>query len=109
MSHERGRDQHILLEKIEAERDDSQAKDQARPSNVCFPSSHVGGDREGKRQRDVREQQGDYDEGLMESTGDSTSVWSSVDLDVNYSHSQKGENRKIVHMFILCLCKGCFF
>lgn len=94
LSHERGRDQHVLLEKTEAERDEPQAKDRDCHSRDCFPSSHVGGDGDGdgQRQRGVRELQGDNDGGMMESTGDSTSVWSSLDLDMNCGHSEKGES-----------------
>ncbi|XP_026195882.1 IQ domain-containing protein C [Anabas testudineus] len=86
LSNERVRDQHILLQRIEAERDNSQAKDHDHPSRVCFSSSHVGGDGEEERQRDVSG-------GLMESTGDSTSVWSSLDMDMNYGHSHKGSQQ----------------
>lgn len=101
VSNESGRDQHILLERIEAERDESQAKDEHRSPDVCFPSSHVVGDGKSKRLRNVKEQQEDHDGGLMESTGDSTSVWSSVDQDMNYCHSEKGESCANVYLVFI--------
>lgn len=82
-------DHCVLLEKTEAEKDDSQTtKGQAPLSDDYFSSSNVRGDVEGQRQSTV----GDKDGGVTESTGDSTTVWSSLELDVNYSHSHKGES-----------------
>lgn len=71
---------------LEAERDDSQTKGQASLFEDSFPSSNVRGD--GQKESIV----GDKDGGLMESTGDSTTVWSSLELDMNYGHTQKGES-----------------
>ncbi|XP_005723911.1 IQ domain-containing protein C [Pundamilia nyererei] len=69
------RDHHCaLLEKTEAERDDSQ---------TCLPSSSsIRGEGEGQRQS-----------GVVESTAGSSSVWSSVELDMNYTQSHKGSHR----------------
>lgn len=66
------RDHHCaLLEKTEAERDASQ---------TCLPSSSsIRGEGEGQRQS-----------GVVESTAGLSSVWSSVELDMNYAQSHKG-------------------
>ncbi|XP_071355121.1 IQ domain-containing protein C [Trachinotus anak] len=80
----------IISQKIEAERDYSEPKGQNLLSRDRFPSSHAGGDGEGQRQRGVEDQEGDKDGGVMESTEDSTTVWSSLELDVNYSQSHQG-------------------
>ncbi|XP_037603428.1 IQ domain-containing protein C isoform X1 [Sebastes umbrosus] len=70
----------LLLEKIEAERDDSQTKAQASLSKDYSPSSSsVRGDGEGQKESTMGEKD-----------GDSTTVWSSVELDMNYGHSHKG-------------------
>ncbi|XP_039993701.1 IQ domain-containing protein C [Xiphias gladius] len=90
LSQEREGGPGLPPEKTEAERDDSETKGQACLSRNCFPSGHAGGDGEGQRQRGMRDQDGDKDGGVMESTGDSTSVWSSLELDVNYTHSRQG-------------------
>ncbi|XP_035797735.1 IQ domain-containing protein C isoform X2 [Amphiprion ocellaris] len=58
------RDHCVLPEKTEAERDD-------------LPSSPVGGDGEWQRQSSV----GNKDGGVMESTGESSTIWSSLELD----------------------------
>ncbi len=104
LSEERG-DHLVLLEKIEAERDDSQTKGGASLSRH-FPSSNVRGDGEGRRESTV----GDTDGGVMESTGDSTTVWSSLELDMNYGHSHKGESyahnsSALSSFFFVCVCK----
>ncbi|XP_022052492.2 IQ domain-containing protein C isoform X2 [Acanthochromis polyacanthus] len=57
------RDHCVLPEKTEAERDD-------------LPSSPVGGDEERQRQSSV----GNKDGGVMESTGESSTIWSSLEL-----------------------------
>ena len=86
-SPEEKRDHPALSEKIEAERDDPQIRDQTSFSNDCFPSSNDKGDRE-------KESTMVYKDGeAMESTGDSTPAWSSLELDMNYGHSNKGEHR----------------
>ncbi|KAI9528878.1 hypothetical protein NQZ68_017478 [Dissostichus eleginoides] len=72
-------DHHVLLEKIEAERDDSQTKRQASPSEDCSLSSNVREDGEGQK----GSTEGEKD-------GDSTTVWSSLELDNNEGHSHKG-------------------
>nr|XP_020446561.1 IQ domain-containing protein C-like [Monopterus albus] len=85
-------ERHVLLEKIEAERDDSQTKGQACPSRDCFPSSYVGGDGEGQIQKGFRNEEGETDGGMTGSTT-STSIWSSLDLDMSYGHSHKGSHQ----------------
>lgn len=85
------RDHHCaLLEKTEAERDDSQ---------TCLPSSSsIRGEGEGQRQS-----------GVVESTAGSSSVWSSVELDMNYTQSHKGIlklHTKWSH--VVCVCRRCF-
>ncbi|XP_040917059.1 IQ domain-containing protein C isoform X2 [Toxotes jaculatrix] len=82
-------DHGLLPQKIEAERDDSEIKCPARISSDCFPSSHAGEDGECQRQRG-QDQEEDKDGGVIKSSGDSTTVWSSLELDVNYSHSHQG-------------------
>ncbi|KAK1893408.1 Constitutive coactivator of PPAR-gamma-like protein 2 [Dissostichus eleginoides] len=72
-------DHHVLLEKIEAERDDSQTKRQASRSEDCSLSSNVREDGEGQK----GSTEGEKD-------GDSTTVWSSLELDNNEGHSHKG-------------------
>ncbi|GAA6213448.1 IQ domain-containing protein C [Lates japonicus] len=84
------RDHGLLPQRIEAERDGSETQGQAHLSGDSFPSSQARGDEEDQRQRGMRDQEGDKDGGVMESTGDSTPVWSSLELDVNYSHSHHG-------------------
>lgn len=76
LSEERGEDLHNLPQKTEAERDDSQTKSPTSLSIDCCKEN-----REGQKVNTV---------GLMESTGDSTTIWSSLELDMNYSHSHKG-------------------
>ncbi|KAL7380532.1 hypothetical protein ABVT39_019362 [Epinephelus coioides] len=78
LSEKRG-DHPVLLERTEAERDDSQTKGQASLSQYCFHSSSVRGDGEGQRESTMEEKD-----------GDSTTVWSSLELDVSYGHSHKG-------------------
>ncbi|KAM8737168.1 IQ domain-containing protein C [Acanthopagrus schlegelii] len=81
------RDHPALSEKIEAERDDPQVRDQTSHSKDCFPSSNDKGDREKENTMVYK------DGGVMESTGDSTPVWSSLELDMNYGHSNKGSRQ----------------
>lgn len=96
---ERERDHDLSLQRIEPERDDPETRGQHRLSEDCFPSSHAGGGGPGQRQSGVKDQEGDKDVGVMESTGDSTTVWSSVELDVNYTHSHQGERE--IHISLL--------
>nr|XP_020498377.1 IQ domain-containing protein C isoform X1 [Labrus bergylta] len=84
-------DHHVLLEKIEAERDGSQTKGHASITKDSIPSSTVRGNEEGQRQTIDR----DKDGGVMENTGDSTTVWSSLELDTNYGDSQKDFGRHL--------------
>uniref|UniRef100_UPI0037E7D306 IQ domain-containing protein C n=1 Tax=Semicossyphus pulcher TaxID=241346 RepID=UPI0037E7D306 len=80
------RDHHVLREKIEAERDGPQTKGLYSLSNDFSSSSNVRGSYEGQRQTTVEGKDG----GVMESAGDSTTVWSSFELDTDYGHSHKG-------------------
>ncbi|XP_010755291.3 IQ domain-containing protein C [Larimichthys crocea] len=82
------RDYHAQLEKIEAERDDSQPREQASLYADYVPRSDVRRDEEGQKESIVE----DKDGGLMESTGDTT-VWSSLELDMNCGHSHKGSRQ----------------
>ncbi|XP_073340075.1 IQ domain-containing protein C isoform X2 [Pagrus major] len=82
VSSEERRDHPALSEKIEAERDDPQIKGQTSLFKDCFPSNSVKGDRE-KESTMVHN-----DGGVIESTGDSTPVWSSLELDMNYGSRQ---------------------
>ncbi|CAJ1073460.1 IQ domain-containing protein C isoform X1 [Xyrichtys novacula] len=66
---------HILLEKIEAERDGSQSKGLTFPHEDCFPCSGVREERRRSRQT--------TDGGVMENTEDSTTVWSSLEQDAD--------------------------
>lgn len=104
LSEERG-GHRVLLEKIEAERDDSQSKGRTSVSNDYFHSSNVRGDEEGQNESTVGEKD-----------GDSTTVWSSLELDMNYGHSHKGcaHNRSsslfiVIEMrsLIFCLSPYC--
>ncbi|XP_029900027.1 IQ domain-containing protein C [Myripristis murdjan] len=89
---ETGADHRLSPEKLEAERDDSHYHIQASPSRVCSPSISAGGDGEGQSHTSLEEQAGDGDgaEGMMASTGDTTTVWSSLGLDISYGQSHKG-------------------
>ncbi|KAI3367647.1 hypothetical protein L3Q82_026488, partial [Scortum barcoo] len=96
LSEDRG-DHSGLPEKIEAERDDSQAKGGASLSRH-FPNSGVRGDGEGLTESPV----GDKDGGLMESTGDSTTAWSSLELDMNCGHTHKGVRQYCLAQEVPC-------
>ncbi|KAF7658726.1 hypothetical protein LDENG_00008640 [Lucifuga dentata] len=88
--HPSGTDNHLLQERIEAERDNSDIQEKACPiSKDCTLCSSVRGDGERQRERGLGGQM-DGDGGVMESTGDSTSVWSNLELDMNYGNSYKG-------------------
>ncbi|KAG7510796.1 IQ domain-containing protein C [Solea senegalensis] len=87
LSSDRGGDQTLFSQKTEAERDDSETNSKPRLSRDCFPSSYAGEDVEDARQKDQEE---DKDGGLMESTGNSTTIWSSLELDVSNSHHHQG-------------------
>lgn len=84
----------LLSERTEAERDDSHIRGQASLSGDCIPCSPVTVDGETQRERSPGDQMEDKDGdgGVIESTGESTSVWSSFGLDMNYDHSFKGES-----------------
>lgn len=76
-------DHCVLLEREEAERDDSQ---------TGLPSCPVRGDEEGQKLTVC----GSTDGGVMETTGRPSPVWSSVGPDMNvYSHS--GKNIYVTH------------
>ncbi|XP_029316972.1 IQ domain-containing protein C isoform X2 [Cottoperca gobio] len=90
LSEERG-DDRVLLEKIEAERDDSQTEGQASFSKDCFHSSNVRGDGEGHKESTVGEKD-----------GDSTTVWSSLELDMNNDHSHKGPREYCLAQEVPC-------
>lgn len=79
------RDHRAQPQKTEAERDDSLTKVQLPLSKNYSPSYSVTGHVEGQIESTVAKKDG----GLIESTGDSTTVWSSVELDMNYGQSAK--------------------
>ncbi|XP_028995545.1 IQ domain-containing protein C [Betta splendens] len=87
---EREGDRGVLLQRIEAERDEPQTGDHDCDSRAGCSNNSV---EDAQRQRGLREQQDDNDGGAMESVADSTSVWSSLNLDMNCSHSQKGSQQ----------------
>ncbi|XP_070835007.1 IQ domain-containing protein C [Chaetodon trifascialis] len=76
-SSEEREDLHVLPEKIEAERDNSQAKGEASLSEDYVTRSNVRQDTEGQRESTVWAKDGE----VTESTGDCTTVWSSLELD----------------------------
>ncbi|XP_071384197.1 IQ domain-containing protein C [Centroberyx affinis] len=90
LSEERGAAHCLLPEKIAAERDDSHSRRQVSLSGVYSPSIPAGGHGEGQRDSSSGDQVGDEDGGVMESTGEATTVWSSLGLEMNYNHSHKG-------------------
>ncbi|CAK6971467.1 IQ domain-containing protein C [Scomber scombrus] len=81
LSEQKGEDHHLPPQKIEAEKDDSQIKSPISLSRECFHGSPGREDRNFNKVRTVS---------VMESTGDSTTIWSSLELDMNHSHSHKG-------------------
>lgn len=78
----------LLLQKTVPERDDSQSRDLACHSQDCFHNNHVEVSELDLRRRG---QEGDKDVTDVESTGNSTSNWGSLDLDVNNICSHPGE------------------
>ncbi|XP_070699023.1 IQ domain-containing protein C [Pempheris klunzingeri] len=85
-------------ERTEAERDDSQpTKGQISLSKDCFSRSTVRSNVEGQRGSTARE-----DGRVMESPGDSTTVWSSLDLDVNYDRCHKGPRQYCLAQEVPC-------
>lgn len=91
-SSEEREDHHAQLEKTEAERDDLQTKRQAPLSQDCVPSSNARWDSP-EKESGVGVKDGE----MVQSTGDSTTVWSSLELDMNDGHSHQGES---------CACDG---
>lgn len=79
------RDHRAQPQKTEAERDDSLTKVQPSLFKNYSPSCSVTGNAEGRMESTVANKDG----GLIESTGDSTTVWSSMELDMNYGQSAK--------------------
>lgn len=90
------RDHCAHPQKTEAERDDSLTKVQPPLSTNYSLSCSVTGNAEGRM--------ANKDGGLIESTGDSTTVWSSVELDMNYGQSAKCLNCHWNGCVVLC-CK----
>ena len=83
-SSEKG-DLHALLQKTKAERDDSQTKLASTLTKDCLPGFSVTRDDEGWKESPAVNK-----DGVMESTGDSTTLWSSLEPDMNCGHSRKG-------------------
>ncbi|XP_047466859.1 IQ domain-containing protein C [Mugil cephalus] len=90
---EQRRDNWVLSEKTEAEKDDSQAS--------LFGNS-LGVNREGQRQGTV----GIKDAGVTESTESSSTIWSSLELDVNSSQSNKGPRQYCLARDVPCSPKA---
>lgn len=67
--------------RTEAERDDSRKKEPPQPTNTCTITGLEGQKETGLEFKDGR---------IIDSAGNSTTVWSSLELDVNCDHSQKG-------------------
>lgn len=80
------RDHRVLPERTDAERDDPQTKTQPSPLRSCFPSCDVTGEAEGLNKNSAA----DKDGRTLESTGDSTTVWSSLEMDINFGPPAKG-------------------
>ncbi|XP_076605229.1 IQ domain-containing protein C isoform X2 [Chaetodon auriga] len=97
-SSEEREDRHVLPERIEAERDDSQTKGQALLSEDYVPRSNVRWDREGQKESTVWGKDGE----VTESTGDSTAVWSSLELDMNDGHAHKGSRQYCLAQEVPC-------
>lgn len=74
------RDSTVLLEKTDADRDEPQPTSQGSPVSGCAGDA---GDAEGLQEMDG---------GMLDSAGDSTTVWSSLELDMNFGPSAKGQN-----------------
>lgn len=75
-----------------AERDDSRTKVPLKPKETRTWS--VPEDREGQKESSV-----EYKGGRMiESSGDSTAAWSSLELHMNCGHSQKGSSSGRVYL-----------
>lgn len=67
------KDHRVLPQKMRAERDDSQTKVQSSLPDEFLPTCGNAGDA-----------------GIMQNTGVSDTVWSTMQLDMNCGHSQKG-------------------
>ncbi|XP_053291170.1 IQ domain-containing protein C [Pleuronectes platessa] len=80
-SRDREEAQTLLLQKTEAERDGSETKGRTHISSGCDGDVGVPGQ---------REQEGDQHEEAGDSIGDSTTIWSSLELDENHSHCHQG-------------------
>lgn len=92
------RDHRAQPQKTEAERDDSLTKVQPSLFKNYSPSCSVTGNAEGRMESTVANKDG----GLIESTGDSTTVWSSMELDMNYGQSAKCWNCDWNGCVVLC-------
>lgn len=68
--------------RTEAERDDSRTKEPLQPTNTCSVTEGL----EGRKETSLKFKYGRMDD----SAGDSTTIWSSLELDLNCGHSQKG-------------------
>lgn len=75
------RDSRVLLERTDADRDEPQPKSQASPLRDCATSCKDAGDAQGLKEKDRRR---------LDSTGDSTTAWSSLELDMNFGPAAKG-------------------
>lgn len=84
--------------RTEAERDDSRTKEPPQPTNTCSVTEGLEGQKEtGLEYKDGR---------MIDSAGNSTTVWSSLELDVNCGRLQKGWSSG--HGLFFCLVLDTF-
>ncbi|XP_075874045.1 IQ domain-containing protein C isoform X2 [Nelusetta ayraudi] len=67
--------------RTDADRDEPQPKSQASPLRDCATGCKDAGDAQGLKEKDRR---------MLDSAGDSTAVWSSLELDMNFGPAAKG-------------------
>lgn len=76
------RDSRALLERTDADRDETQPESRASPLSDCVTRPKDAGDAQGLKERKDRR--------MRDRTGDSTTVWSSLELDMNFGPAAKG-------------------
>lgn len=80
------KDHRVLPQKMKAERDDSQTKVQSSLPDESLHTCGNTGDAKGWKENTVEHR----DEGIIQNTGVFDTVWSTIQLDMNCAHSQKG-------------------
>lgn len=76
------RDCCVQLEGTDADQDEPQPRIKASPLRGCGMMSEDTGDNRGLKE----------DERMQDSAGDATSAWSSLELDMNFDSTSKGQN-----------------